>query len=152
MTATKKNLKGTKKFEKKHLKGVLERRKATAKVKQQVLNKSKKKAKRSQDDDFYKGPAKENGGEPKPNGQKPGAKASEMSVDDFFKGGFEILDKKPSKTSAGKLGKRKTQPASVRCRSVKRRQRSRSIRRSGGSPLTVAMWRLPATMTRRTGL
>ncbi|KAL2126459.1 hypothetical protein VTI74DRAFT_873 [Chaetomium olivicolor] len=110
MTAAKKNLKATKKFEKKHLKGVLERRKATAKIKQRQQLKDKKKAKRAQDDEFYKGPGGE--GEKKPSSRKPGVKASEMSVDDFFKGGFEILDSKSkagqkTKSSPGKLGKRK---------------------------------------------
>ncbi|KAL2262182.1 hypothetical protein VTK26DRAFT_2215 [Humicola hyalothermophila] len=114
MTAAKKNLKATKKFEKKHLKGVLERRKATAKIKQRQLLKEKKKAKRAQDDEFYKGPG--GGDADKKAGQKPGAKASEMSVDDFFKGGFEILDKgEPAKSksktdttkASAKLGKRK---------------------------------------------
>ena len=105
--ANKKNFKGTKKFEKTHLKGVLERRKSTAKVKQRVLAQSKSKAKRAQDDGFYKGPGKENGAGPKANGQKPGAKAGEMSVDDFFKGGFEILEGAAETKSAAKLGKRK---------------------------------------------
>lgn len=109
MVATKKNIKATKKFEKKHLKGVLERRKVVAKIKQQTQIKEKKKAKRAQDAAFIKGPAEEANGTKPAEKVKKGAKASEMSVDDFFKGGFEILDKKePSKTkAAGKLGKRK---------------------------------------------
>ncbi|KAK5663586.1 hypothetical protein OQA88_4017 [Cercophora sp. LCS_1] len=110
MVATKKNIKATKKFEKKHLKGVLERRKVVAKIKQQTQIKEKKKAKRVKDAEFIKGPADEaNGAKPAVEKAKKGAKASEMSVDDFFKGGFEILDKaEPSKAkTAGKLGKRK---------------------------------------------
>jgi nucleolar complex protein 2 len=111
MTASKKNLKATKKFEKKHLKGVLERRKATAKIKQRQQLKEKKKAKRSQDDEFYKGPGGDANGDKKAVSKKPGVKASEMSVDDFFKGGFEILDTKTKAAdkakSAAKLGKRK---------------------------------------------
>jgi nucleolar complex protein 2 len=111
MTASKKNLKATKKFEKKHLKGVLERRKATAKIKQRQQLKEKKKAKRAQDDDFYKGPGGDANGDKKAASKKPGVKASEMSVDDFFKGGFEILHTKTKTAdkakSAAKLGKRK---------------------------------------------
>ncbi|KAK0657128.1 Noc2p family-domain-containing protein [Cercophora newfieldiana] len=110
MVASKKNLKATKKFEKKHLKGVLERRKVTAKIKQRNQIQDKKKAKRAKDDEFIKGPATDANAAPVAK-QKPGAKAGEMSVDDFFKGGFEILDKAPpakAKAAAnGKLGKRK---------------------------------------------
>ncbi|KAK4136641.1 Noc2-domain-containing protein [Trichocladium antarcticum] len=115
MVASKKNLKATKKFEQKHLKGVLERRKVTAKIKQKQQIKDKTKSKRSQDDEFFKGPGGD--AEKKVVSKKPGAKASEMSVDDFFQGGFEIIDKaeptasKPKsqeKTkAAAKLGKRK---------------------------------------------
>lgn len=111
MVASKKNLKATKKFEKKHLKGVLERRKTVAKIKQKAQIKDKKKAKRATDDEFFKGAAGEANGDKEPvkKAVKPGAKASEMSVDDFFKGGFEILDKAPTteKKAAAKLGKRK---------------------------------------------
>lgn len=117
MTAAKKNLKATKKFEKKHLKGVLERRKTTAKIKQRQQLKDKKKSKRAQDDEFYKGPGDDTNGGKSAANKKPGAKASEMSVDDFFQGGFEILDKtqpghSKSKSNektkaAAKLGKRK---------------------------------------------
>ncbi|KAL2147181.1 hypothetical protein VTI28DRAFT_136 [Corynascus sepedonium] len=116
MTASKKNLKATKKFEKKHLKGVLEKRKAVQKIKQRQQLKDKKKAKRAQDDEFYKGPGGEPNGDKKAVSKKPGAMASEMSVDDFFKGGFEILDtKSKDKTkSAAKLGKRKRGEADAR--------------------------------------
>ncbi|KAK4242711.1 Noc2p family-domain-containing protein [Achaetomium macrosporum] len=111
MTASKKNLKATKKFEKKHLKGVLERRKATAKIKQRQQLKEKRKAKRAQDDEFFKGTGGDTNGDRNGAKKNPGVKASEMSVDDFFKGGFEILDTKPSSKeksrSAAKLGKRK---------------------------------------------
>ncbi|KAH6634182.1 Noc2p family-domain-containing protein [Chaetomium sp. MPI-SDFR-AT-0129] len=114
MATSKKNLKATKKFEKKHLKGTLEKRKSVAKIKQRQQIKDKKKAKRSQDDDFFKGP----GGDEakKAVSKKPGAKANEMSVDDFFKGGFEILDNKSAgKTKAtAKLGKRKRGEADAR--------------------------------------
>lgn len=99
--------KATKKFEKKHLKGVLEQRKAGKQIKQRAQVKAKKQAKRSKDDEFFKGskdaavPSKK---------KQPDANVSAMSVDDFFSGGFEdIIDKKANgkKASTGKLGKRK---------------------------------------------
>jgi nucleolar complex protein 2 len=102
MGPVKKNLKATKKFEKKHLKGVLDNRKASAKVKQRHQIKDKKQARKAQDAEFYKG-SKDgaDGDASKPKGSK-GRKVADMSVDDFFKGGFDdIIDKSP------KLGKRK---------------------------------------------
>ncbi|KAK0731342.1 Noc2p family-domain-containing protein [Lasiosphaeris hirsuta] len=112
MAPTKKNLKATKKFEKKHLKGVLEKRKTKQKINQRHQLLEKKKEKKTRDDEFYKGAAAEGeDGVPIPVVKaKPGKKAAEMSVDDFFKGGFEILDKEQpakKKAAAGKLGKRK---------------------------------------------
>ena len=110
MAPTKKNAKATKKFEKKHLKGAIDKRKATAKIKQRQQVKDKKATKRARDDEFLKGSkaGKNDGGAPATNSKNASAKASEMSVDDFFKGGFEILDGgKPGKKPAGKLGKRK---------------------------------------------
>ncbi|KAK3951788.1 Noc2p family-domain-containing protein [Pseudoneurospora amorphoporcata] len=100
-----KNVKQTKKFEKKHLKGVLERRKVVQKIKQKEQIKQKKQAKKHQDDAFIKGP--DGGKQPVRVRKNLGtAAAGEMTVDDFFQGGFEILDKK-TKDASGKLGKRK---------------------------------------------
>lgn len=103
MATSKKNLKATKKFESKHLKGVLERRKVVAKIKQKQQIKDKKQAKRAADNEFFKGPNK-------PTNRKPGTKGTEMSVDDFFQGGFEIIDGGKTDGSAkpaASLGKRK---------------------------------------------
>ncbi|TPX19075.1 uncharacterized protein E0L32_011236 [Thyridium curvatum] len=113
MATSKKNLKATKKFEKKHLKSTLERRKEGAKIKQRVQIKAKKQAKRAKDDEFFKGKKDGEDDAPKINGKNAGAKVAEMSVDDFFKGGFEIIDKnKPAgKKGDGKLGKRKRDQA-----------------------------------------
>ncbi|CAK7236830.1 Nucleolar Complex 2 protein [Sporothrix curviconia] len=108
MAVAKKNLKATKKFEKKHLKGVLDKRKASAKIKQRAQIAEKKKAKRSQDAEFYKGTGAAtgaNGEAAKARSKRPDAKVSEMSVDDFFSGGFQILDKDDK--SKAQLGKRK---------------------------------------------
>ncbi|VBB71659.1 Putative nucleolar complex protein 2 [Podospora comata] len=113
MGASKKNAKATKKFEQKHLGGVLERRKAVAKIKQKQQIKEKKQAKRAKDDEFFKGA---DGTVKRPANKKPGTQGTEMSVDDFFKGGFEILDKS-APTENGKtaaLGKRKRGEANAR--------------------------------------
>lgn len=105
----KKNLKATKKFESKHLKGVLDKRKTDAKVKQRAQVKAKKQTKRTKDTEFFKGPQAdgEDGAEKKKSRKQHDATVSGMSVDDFFSGGFEIIDKKANGKKAGKLGKRK---------------------------------------------
>lgn len=105
MGAGKKNLKATKKFEKNRLTGVLDKRKANAKVKQRQQIKDKKVLRKATDSEFYKGSKDGTDGEVKKPAPK-GKKINEMSVDDFFQGGFDdIIDKKVSKD--GKLGKRK---------------------------------------------
>ncbi|KAK3114308.1 Nucleolar Complex 2 protein [Teratosphaeriaceae sp. CCFEE 6253] len=96
--------KSTKKFEKHHLKGELERRKGLKKTKQQQQLKAKKKARR----------VEENGGAAaveasaeagKDGGEKSGKNAfQDMSVDDFFQGGFEVPELPKQKN-----GKRKRQ-------------------------------------------
>ncbi|KAM0345521.1 hypothetical protein ACHAPU_006448 [Fusarium lateritium] len=105
MAPGKKNVKATKKFEKRHLTGVLDKRKAGAKLKQRYQMQDKKKSSRSKDAEFYKGSKEGEDGEVKKPSAK-GKKIHDMSVDDFFSGGFdEIIDSKDKK--AGKLGKRK---------------------------------------------
>ncbi|KAI8689025.1 hypothetical protein NCS55_00158300 [Fusarium keratoplasticum] len=98
----KKNLKATKKFEKKHLTGVLDKRKAGAKIKQRQQIQDKKKARRAKDAEYLDGP-KDDGEVKKPSVK--GKKINDMSVDDFFQGGFDDIIGKKDK--AGKLGKRK---------------------------------------------
>ncbi|KAI1405471.1 Noc2-domain-containing protein [Hypoxylon fuscum] len=107
MAGAKKNFKATKKFEKKHLKGVLDQRKTSAKIKQRQQVKTKKQTKRAKDAEFYKGgDDAENAN--KTNGTKNTPKVNDMSVDDFFGGGFEIIEKsQPGKKASKKLGKRK---------------------------------------------
>ncbi|KAM0551800.1 hypothetical protein ACHAPJ_008371 [Fusarium lateritium] len=105
MAPGKKNLKATKKFEKRHLTGVLDKRKAGAKVKQRHQLQDKKKARKSKDAEYYQGSKDDKDGEAKKPSAK-GKKVNDMSVDDFFSGGFDdIIDSKDKK--AGKLGKRK---------------------------------------------
>ncbi|CAJ2500323.1 Uu.00g031760.m01.CDS01 [Anthostomella pinea] len=106
MAGAKKNFKATKKFESKHLKGVLDQRKENAKVKQRQQLKAKKQGRRSKDAEFYKG-AEDGDAAPKPKPSKT-ANVNDMSVDDFFGGGFEIIEKaEPAKKASKKLGKRK---------------------------------------------
>ncbi|OTA79920.1 hypothetical protein M434DRAFT_235263 [Hypoxylon sp. CO27-5] len=107
MAGAKKNFKATKKFEKKHLKGVLDQRKASSKLKQRQQLKAKKQAKKSKDAEFYKG-GEDGEKANKVSGSKKTANVNDMSVDDFFGGGFEIIEKsQPSKKTSKKLGKRK---------------------------------------------
>ncbi|KAI1160430.1 Noc2p family-domain-containing protein [Nemania serpens] len=107
MAGAKKNIKATKKFEQKHLKNVLEKRKAGAKIKQQHILKTKKHARKATDAEFFKGP--EDAEKVAKSKLAKTANVNEMSVDDFFGGGFEIVDKAPkaNKSSSKKLGKRK---------------------------------------------
>ncbi|RCI07957.1 hypothetical protein L249_7852 [Ophiocordyceps polyrhachis-furcata BCC 54312] len=114
MGAAKKNLKATKKFEKKHLRGVLDKRKETAKIKQRLQIKEKKKTRRVKDSDFYKGPKKdeEHGKSGKANGSEASRKLNEMSVDEFFKGGFDdFIDGKALKPRKRKRGEPAKQDA-----------------------------------------
>ncbi|KAI1098184.1 Noc2p family protein [Jackrogersella minutella] len=106
MAGAKKNFKATKKFEKKHLTGVLDQRKATAKIKQRQQVKAKKQTKKSKDAEFYKG-GDDGDKSNKTNGTKRTANVNDMSVDDFFGGGFEIIEKSQPKKTSKKLGKRK---------------------------------------------
>lgn len=107
-TADMAQLKATRKFEKKHLKDVLERRKKHAKAKQKHQIREKKKVRRAAER------ADEDNEEEKPNPSKSanGNRFQEMSVDEFFQGGFEIPKElqpkgKKSKDTLAKIGKRK---------------------------------------------
>lgn len=108
MAGAKKNFKATKKFEQKHLSGVLEKRKAGAKIKQKHILESKKKLRKDGDADFFKGPDAAEKAERAKAFSKT-KHVNDMSVDDFFDGGIEIVDKpQPTGTKASKkLGKRK---------------------------------------------
>ncbi|KAI0200818.1 Noc2p family-domain-containing protein [Astrocystis sublimbata] len=106
MAGAKKNFKATRKFEQKHLTGILDKRKASAKTKQQQQVKAKKQARKAGDAEFFKGPD-----DPERAAKAKSSKTANvnaMSVDDFFGGGFEIVDKAPrADKSSKKLGKRK---------------------------------------------
>ncbi|KAJ5578713.1 uncharacterized protein N7459_007677 [Penicillium hispanicum] len=97
--------KSTKKFEKKHLKDTLDRRKAVAKVKQRHQQNEKRKSQSAS-----RREAEEDATEPSPEQTKKQNDFAEMNVDDFFAGGFDIADpkKKASKKNVTpKTGKRK---------------------------------------------
>ena len=96
--------KSTKKFEKKHLKDTLERRKATAKIKQRQHLKDKRKvqnaSKRAENEEQGEGD------EVRKNQVNDNNNTfAEMNVDEFFAGGFDIAHVMPDETS--KTGKRK---------------------------------------------
>ncbi|MCJ1291653.1 Nucleolar Complex 2 protein [Xylographa carneopallida] len=95
--------KATKKFEKNHLKDTIERRKEFAKIKQRQQIKAKKQARHASD---YAKVLDEDEEEqtPKDSGRKAkdADKLKDMTVDEFFQGGFEIPE--PTKKAA-KLAK-----------------------------------------------
>lgn len=98
--------KSTKKFEKKHLKDVLERRKAAAKIKQRNNLKEKRKS-----DNVKSRAEREGDSEERDDEAKKQDAFAEMNVDDFFAGGFDIADpvadkKKAKKDVPAKIGKR----------------------------------------------
>lgn len=93
--------KATKKFEKNHLKDTIKRRNEFRKIKQKQILKSKKKARKAEDEKPADGVED---GAAKTNGRKESKNAfQEMSVDDFFQGGFEIPTEQKGK---GKKRKR----------------------------------------------
>ena len=109
--------KSTKKFEKNHLKDTIDRRKDFAKIKQRQQIKAKKQArhksdyaKASEDEEEKKAPISNGRGSGKVDTLK------DMTVDDFFQGGFEIPElqksQKVSKTKTALLvpSKRKRDP------------------------------------------
>lgn len=80
--------KSTKKFEKKHLKDTLEKRKELAKTKQRHQAKAKRKARNAKD---YARASDDEAETGKPKAQPKSAdKFNAMSVDQFFQGGFQL--------------------------------------------------------------
>ncbi|KAA6414758.1 MAG: Noc2p family [Lasallia pustulata] len=108
--------KATKKFEKNHLKDTIDKRKEVAKVKQRQQIKKKRQARNASD----KAKVSDEDEKPRParlndKGKDKANALSEMSVDDFFQGGFEIPEAKKTKAVGqgkavqAKAGKRKRQ-------------------------------------------
>jgi hypothetical protein len=98
--------KRTKKFENTKLKDVLKRRKETAKIKQKAQINAKRKERKAKD--LAKADDLEGDAPKKPKSQED-ASIGEMSMDQFFQGGFQLpeLNKKDTKP---KTGKRKRTP------------------------------------------
>lgn len=99
--------KATKKFEKRHLKDTLQRRKEVAKIKQKKQVKDKQKARRAKENE------REEAEKPKAaRTEANGEHFKDMTVDEFFQGGFEIPEKPSKKKSKSQsvpvqTGKRK---------------------------------------------
>ncbi|KAL5442260.1 hypothetical protein PMIN07_010883 [Paraphaeosphaeria minitans] len=100
--------KRTKKFEKNELGALLKKRKDVAKIKQRKQMDLKKKQRKALDNTPADGV--ENGaGKKTTNGTKDGT-FEEMSMDQFFQGGFELPQMKKKKSTKPKIGKRKRTP------------------------------------------
>lgn len=101
--------KATKKFEKNKLGDVIKKRKDVAKIKQRKQMDSKRKERKAKDnaraDDVEEEAAKK--------AARKGDKADnfgDMSMDQFFAGGFQVPEMDKSKTTKSKTGKRKRTP------------------------------------------
>jgi nucleolar complex protein 2 len=95
--------KSTKKFEKNHLKDTLGRRKEFSKVKQKHQIKAKRQE-RNAKDNARAADVEEEEAAKKAKKNHDGSKFADMSVDDFFQGGFEVpeMPKQKGKKSAAK--------------------------------------------------
>jgi nucleolar complex protein 2 len=100
--------KATKKFQKNNLGDVIKRRKDVAKVKQRKQMDTKKKERKARDNEKAADLEEEAAKKPKTNGAKDD-KLGEMSMDQFFQGGFQIPEMK-KKSTKPKTGKRKRTP------------------------------------------
>ncbi|KAF2273470.1 ribosome assembly protein-like protein Noc2 [Westerdykella ornata] len=99
--------KSTKKFEKNKLKDVLKRRKDHAKIKQKVQMSAKRKERRARDN--APADALDGEGSTKPKSKDVGENPiGEMSMDQFFQGGFQLPEL--NKSTKTKTGKRKRTP------------------------------------------
>ncbi|CAN9099822.1 unnamed protein product [Alternaria alternata] len=100
--------KATKKFQKDKLGDVIKRRKDVAKVKQRKQMDAKKRERKARDNEKAADLEEEAAKKPKTNGAKDD-KLGEMSMDQFFQGGFQIPEMK-KKSTKPKTGKRKRTP------------------------------------------
>lgn len=92
--------KATKKFEKNHLKDVLERRKDFSKIKQRQQIKAKKQARRASDYGKVADLAEETPTKAIDRKREDVDALKDMTVDEFFQGGFEIPEPKKQKKAA----------------------------------------------------
>ncbi|KAG9188413.1 Nucleolar complex protein 2 [Alternaria panax] len=100
--------KATKKFQKDKLGDVIKRRKDVAKVKQRKQMDTKKRERKARDNEKAADLQEEAAKKPKTNGANDD-KLGEMSMDQFFQGGFQIPEMK-KKSAKPKTGKRKRTP------------------------------------------
>lgn len=100
--------KATKKFERNKLAGVLKQRKDVAKIKQRKQMDAKRKQRKALDNAPADGVETESGSKKKSNGVKDDA-FGDMSMDQFFQGGFQVPELK-KKSAKPKTGKRKRTP------------------------------------------
>jgi len=105
--------KSTRKFESKHLTRTLDDRKSKKKVKQAFILREKKKAKRSAKDDGDEDA--DRGEQPKAKKQKPDGPQifEDMSVEQFFAGGFEVPEPATAGTKSGKRKREKDKKTEV---------------------------------------
>ncbi|CAO2658077.1 Nn.00g073370.m01.CDS01 [Neocucurbitaria sp. VM-36] len=101
--------KATKKFEKNKLHDVIKQRKDVAKIKQRKQMDLKKKERKARDNAKADDLEGEANSKPKTNGAKDDGFA-DMSMDQFFQGGFQIPEMKKKKSTKPKTGKRKRTP------------------------------------------
>ncbi|MCJ1341076.1 Nucleolar Complex 2 protein [Bachmanniomyces sp. S44760] len=95
--------KATRKFEKNHLKDVIEKRKDFAKIKQRQQIKAKRQARRASD--YAKAPDIEDeelASKAASKRKDDGPALKDMTVDEFFQGGFEVPQLKQKRKSGGK--------------------------------------------------
>ncbi|KAL6706442.1 Nucleolar Complex 2 protein [Coniothyrium glycines] len=101
--------KATKKFEKNKLHDVIKRRKDVAKIKQRKQMDVKKKERKARDNARAEDLEGEAPQAPKTNGAKDDG-FGDMSMDQFFQGGFQLPEMSKKKSAKAKTGKRKRTP------------------------------------------
>lgn len=100
--------KQTKKFEAKHLKGTLKRRNEVAKIKQRNRLKDQKKARRAAEQGSDDEPTAESKAEETSAGRQKGeVRLEDMTVDEFFAGGFDVARSMGEEAGQKRSGKRK---------------------------------------------
>jgi nucleolar complex protein 2 len=99
--------KATKKFEQRHLKDTLDKRNALKKTKQKQQLKERKKARRAEEEGKDPGTQQDEGAKVATKTGDDSAAFKNMSVDDFFQGGFEIPEQLKKK---GDKKRKRAQP------------------------------------------
>ncbi|KAF2139977.1 uncharacterized protein K452DRAFT_274603 [Aplosporella prunicola CBS 121167] len=93
--------KATKKFEKNHLKDTLKRRNESRKIKQKQLLKEKRKARKAEDNEVASDVEEEQQAKRAKKSKDANANPfGDMSIDDFFQGGFDIPEEPKSKKAS----------------------------------------------------